>query len=85
MRQLVDAIQTSQSGIIHNSQIKIYGEGDITYKVVWYYMALKINVSYMEKDSTGKYLRDIRSNNIITEYVVDSNVKVKCMVHQSSF
>ena len=34
MRQLVDAIQTSQSGIIHNSQIKIYGEGDITYKVV---------------------------------------------------
>ena len=85
MRQLVDAIQTSQSGIIHNSQIKIYGEGDITYKVVWYYMALKINVSYMEKDSTGKYLREIRSNNIITEYVVDSNVKVKCMVHQSSF
>ena len=34
MRQLVDAIQISRSGISHNKPIKIDGEGDITYEVV---------------------------------------------------
>ena len=34
IRQLVDAIQPSRSGISHNSPIKIYGEGAITYEVV---------------------------------------------------
>ena len=34
MRQLVDSIQPSRSGIIHNSPIKIYGEGAITHEVV---------------------------------------------------
>ena len=31
MRQIVDSMQPSQSGISHNSPIKINGEGDITY------------------------------------------------------
>ena len=31
MRQIVDSMQPSQSGISHNSPIKIDGEGDITY------------------------------------------------------
>ena len=34
MRQVVDAIQTFQSDISHNSPIKIYGEGTLTYEVV---------------------------------------------------
>ena len=33
MRQLVDKIQPSRSGISHNSPTKIDGEGAITYKV----------------------------------------------------
>ena len=41
MRQIVDAIHSSQSGISHNSPIKIDGEGAITSEVVWYYMASK--------------------------------------------
>ena len=52
MSQLVGAIQRSQSGIIHNSMIKINREGDVTYKLVQYYMASKMNVAYVEKDSS---------------------------------
>ena len=40
-----------RSGISHNSPIKINGEGHITYNVVQYYTASKINVSNVEKDS----------------------------------
>ena len=82
MRKRVGAIQTSQSGIIHNSPIKIDGEGDINYKLVRYYMASKMNVSYVENDSVEDHLKVIRSNGIITAYMVDSNGKVKCMAHQ---
>ena len=62
--------------------IKIYGEGAINYEVVQDYMALKMNVSYVENDSAEENLRVIRSYGIITADMVDSNVKVKCMVHQ---
>ena len=48
-------------------------------------MASKMNVSYVENDSAEEHLREIRSNNIITADMVDSNGKVECMVHQSSF
>ena len=72
----------SRSGISHNSPIKIGGEGVITYKVVQYYMALKMNVPYVEKYSAGEHLKAIRSDGIITADRVDSNGKVKCMVHQ---
>ena len=82
MRQLVDAIQPSQSGISHNSLIKMDGEGAITYELVRDYMAPKMNVAYVEKDSSEKKLRVIRSNGIITADMVDSYVKVKCMLHQ---
>ena len=51
MKKLVDTIQPSWSGISHNIPIKIDGEGDINYEVVSYYMASKINVPYVEKDS----------------------------------
>ena len=34
MKYIVDAIQPSQSGVSHNSPVKIDGEGDITYEVV---------------------------------------------------
>ena len=83
-RQIVDAIHPSRSGISHISLIKIYGEGGITYRVVRYYMASKINVSYVEKDSAEENLISIRSDGIITADMVDSNGKVKCMVRQSS-
>ena len=59
MRQLVDAIQPYLSGIIHNSLIKIDGEAAITYKVVQYYMALKMNVANVENDSAEENLRTI--------------------------
>ena len=84
MRQIFGAIHTSRSGISHNSPIKIDGEGGITYKVFRYYMALKINVSYVETDSAEEHLREIRSNKIVTTDMVNSNRKVRCMVHQSS-
>ena len=51
MRQLVDAIQPLRSGISHNSLIKTYVVGAITYEVVQDYMASKTNVAYVEKDS----------------------------------
>ena len=76
MRQLVDVKQPSRSGISHNSPIIIDGEGAITYQVVRDYMALKINVSYVEKDSAEDHLRAIRSDKIITADAVDSNGKV---------
>ena len=81
-RQLVDPIQPSRSGISHYISIKIYGEGAITYKVVRDYMASKMNIDYVEKDSAEDHFIVTRSNKIITTYMVDSNVKVKCMVHQ---
>ena len=52
MKQLVDAIQPSRSGISHNSTVKIDEEGAITYKVVLDYIASKMNVAYAENDST---------------------------------
>ena len=39
MRQIFNAIHPSQSGISHNSLIKIDGEGAVTYKVVLDYIA----------------------------------------------
>ena len=47
-------------------------------------MSLKMNVAYVEKDSAEEKLRAIRSDKIITSDMVDSNGKVKCIVHQSS-
>ena len=61
-RQLVDAIQTSRGGISHNSPIKIDEEGAITYEIVQYYMASKMNVAYVEKSSAEEHLRSTRSN-----------------------
>ena len=43
-----------------------------------------MNVAYVEKEFAEEHLRAIRSNNIITADMVDSNGKVKCMVQQSS-
>ena len=34
MRQIVDAIHPSRSGVSHNSPTKFYGEGGIAYEVV---------------------------------------------------
>ena len=56
MRQLVDAIQTLQSGISHNFPIKIDGEGGITYKLVQDYMAWKMNVAYVYKNISEEHL-----------------------------
>ena len=47
-------------------------------------MASKMNVAYVEKYSAEENLIAIRSDEIITAYMLESNVKVKCMVHQSS-
>ena len=47
IRQLVDEIQPSQSGISHNSPTKIDVEGAISYEVFQDYLSLKMNVSYM--------------------------------------
>ena len=68
------------SGIRNNSLIEIYGEGDIPYEVVLDYMASKINVAYLENVSSAEHLKYIRINIIITVDLVDSNVKVECMV-----
>ena len=48
-------------------------------------MASKTNIPYVEKGSAEEHLIEIRSNGIITADMADSNVKVKCMVHQSSY
>ena len=48
-------------------------------------MALKMNVPYVEKYSAEEHLKAIRSDGIIITNMVDSNIKVKCMVHQSSY
>ena len=85
IRQLVNVIQTSRSGISHNSSVKIYGEGAITYKVVQNYMAPKLNVAYMENDDVEEHLRAIESNKVINSDMVYSNGKVKFMVHKSSY
>ena len=45
-------------------------------------MASKMNVAYVEKDSTEEHLRATRSNRIIATDMVDSNGKLKFMVHQ---
>ena len=45
-------------------------------------MASKMNVAYVEKDIAEEHLIAIRSDKIITADMVDSNVKVKFMVHQ---
>ena len=82
MRQIVHKIQPSQSGISHNSPIKINGEWAITYKVVRDYMASKMNVVYVENDSVEDHLRAIKINVIITAGMVERNGKVKWMVHQ---
>ena len=52
---------------------------------VWDYLASKMNVTYVEKDIVEEHLIAIRSEKIITADMVDSNVKVKCMVNQSSY
>ena len=43
----------------------------------------KMNVPYVEKDSTEEHLIAIRSNVIINVDMVDSNGKVKCVFQQS--
>ena len=48
-------------------------------------MASKMNFAYVEKDSIEESLRAIRSNIILTADMVNSNGKVKCMVHQLIF
>ena len=48
-------------------------------------MALEMNVAYLENDIAEENLREIRSKVISTTDMVDSNGKVKCMVHQSSY
>ena len=48
-------------------------------------MSLKINVAYVGKYSSEEYLREIRSNVIIVADMLDSNVKLKNVVHQSSY
>ena len=65
MMHIVDAIQPFLSGISYSSPIKIDGEGAITYEVVRYYMASKMNVVYVEKDGAEDHLRYIRSDEII--------------------
>ena len=45
-------------------------------------MASKMNVAYVVKDSVEDPLIAIKSNGIITAYMVDINGKVKCVVHQ---
>ena len=47
-------------------------------------MASRMNVAYVEKVSAEEHLRAISSGIIINADMVDSNVKVDCMVHQSS-
>ena len=47
-------------------------------------MASKMNVAYVEKYSAEENLRSIRSKGIIIAGMVDSNGKVKSMVHQLS-
>ena len=47
-------------------------------------MASKMNVAHVETDSAEDNLKANISNGIINAYMVDSNGKVKCMVHQSS-
>ena len=73
-----------QSGISHNSLIKIDGEGAITYEVFRDYKASKMNVACVEKDSAEENLRVIRSTRIVTADMVDSNGKLKSVFHQSS-
>ena len=48
-------------------------------------MALKMNVSYAEKDGAEELLRETRRDVIITAYMVNIDEKVKCMIHQSSY
>ena len=48
-------------------------------------MASKMNVAYVEINSTEENLRVIRSNWIITADMVEINVKVKFMAHQSGY
>ena len=48
-------------------------------------MALKIIVGYAEKDSAEEHLIVIRIDIFIISDMIDSNGKVKCMVHQSSY
>ena len=67
MRQLFDAIYPSRSGISHNSKIKIYGERVITHEVVRDYMASKMNVAYVERDSAEDHLIVIRSSEILPQ------------------
>ena len=43
-----------------------------------------MNVASVENYSAEEHLRSTRSNRIITTVMVDINVKLKCMVHQSS-
>ena len=71
--------------IWNDSPIKINGEGAITYEVVQDYMASKINVAYVEKDSAEEHLREIWSNIIITADMFGINGKVKFMVHQQTY
>ena len=47
MSHLVDAIQPSQIGRIHNSTIKSHREEYIKYEVVRDYMESKMNVAYV--------------------------------------
>ena len=70
MRQIFDTIHNSQSGISHNSLVKINREEAITYEVVQDLMASKMNVAYVEKDSAEDRLRLIISNVIITADIV---------------
>ena len=51
MRQIVDSIQPSRSRISHNSPIKIYIEGGITYELVRYYISSRMNIAYVKKYS----------------------------------
>ena len=43
-----------------------------------------MNFTYVENDSAEENLRSIRTDGISNAYIVDSNIKVKCMVHKSS-
>ena len=49
MRQIVDAIQPLQSGITHNSPIRIDREGCIVYEVVQDYIASKNECCFFVK------------------------------------
>ena len=75
---------TDSANQTHNSPICIEGGGAITPALIEGYMQEGMTEVWVDRDTAETYIKDARLDQSITDGTVNSEGKVKYMVHQSA-